>query len=44
MVFFLMSWLIAHGVVISLGAVTGIVWRERGLSLRAALRRRPRRG
>lgn len=43
-VFFLMSWLIALGVVIILGAVTGIVWRERGLSLRAALGRRPRPG
>jgi membrane protein len=31
-VFALMSWLIAIGVVIVLGAVIGIVWRERGLS------------
>ncbi|MGF1426639.1 YhjD/YihY/BrkB family envelope integrity protein [Kitasatospora sp. LaBMicrA B282] len=38
-VFAVMSWLIAIGVVIILGAVTGIVWRERGLSVRAALRR-----
>ncbi|MGA5822945.1 YhjD/YihY/BrkB family envelope integrity protein [Kitasatospora sp. NPDC094028] len=41
-VFFFMSWLIALGVVIILGAVTGIVWRERGLSLTAGLRRLPR--
>ncbi len=33
-VFALMSWLIAIGVVIILGAVAGVVWRERGLSLR----------
>ena len=31
-VFALMSWLIAIGVVIILGAVVGLVWRERGLS------------
>ena len=33
-VFALMSWLIAIGVVIILGAVAGAVWRERGLSIR----------
>lgn len=37
-VFALMSWLIAIGVVIILGAVVGLVWRERGLSLAAAFR------
>ena len=35
-VFALLSWLIAIGVVIIVGAVTGIVWRERDLSFRAA--------
>ncbi len=35
-VFALMSWLIAIGVVIILGAVVGLVWRERGLSLSRA--------
>ena len=34
-VFALMSWLIAIGVVIILGAVAGIVWQERNLSFRA---------
>ncbi len=38
-VFALMSWLIAIGVVIILGAVAGIVWRERNLSFRAAFKR-----
>jgi membrane protein len=38
-VFALMSWLIAVGVVIILGAVTGIVWREHGLSFAAGFRR-----
>jgi membrane protein len=38
-VFALMSWFIAIGVVIILGAVVGIVWRERQLSLRAGLTR-----
>ncbi|MDH6139353.1 membrane protein [Kitasatospora sp. GP30] len=38
-VFSLMSWLIALGVVIILGAVTGIVWREHELSFAAAFRR-----
>lgn len=38
-VFALMSWLIAIGVVIILGAIIGVVWRERGLSFRAAFRR-----
>jgi membrane protein len=43
-VFALMSWLIAIGVVIILGAVAGMVWRERDLSFRAALKKvlRPR--
>jgi membrane protein len=35
-VFDIMSYLLAIGVVIILGAVVGIVWHERGLSLRAA--------
>jgi len=35
-VFALMSYLIAIGVVVILGAVTGLVWQERGLSFRAA--------
>jgi membrane protein len=41
----LMSWLIAVGVVLILGAVVGMVWQERGLSFAAAFRRlvRPRR-
>jgi membrane protein len=34
-----MSWLIAIGVVIILGAVAGVVWRERNLSFRAAIKR-----
>ncbi len=38
-VFGLMSWLIAVGVVIILGAVVGIVWEEHGLSFMAAVRR-----
>jgi membrane protein len=38
-VFALMSWLIAIGVVIILGAVAGIVWRERGLTFSAGFRR-----
>lgn len=38
-VFALMSWLIAIGVVIILGAVVGIVWLERDLSLAGAIRR-----
>ena len=41
-VFALMSWLIAIGVVIILGAVAGIVWQERNLSFRAALKKLPR--
>jgi membrane protein len=44
-VFALMSWFIAIGVVIILGAVVGVVWRERNLSFRAALsrlRRKPK--
>lgn len=40
-VFALMSWLIAIGVVIILGAVTGVVWHERGLSFRAAFKKLP---
>ncbi|MFJ9770386.1 YhjD/YihY/BrkB family envelope integrity protein [Kitasatospora sp. NPDC101157] len=43
-VFFLMSWLVAIGVVIILGAVTGIVWRERGLSVTTGLKGLPRPG
>jgi membrane protein len=35
-VFDIMSYLLAIGVVIILGAMVGIVWHERGLSLRAA--------
>jgi len=43
-VFALMSYLIAIGVVVILGAVTGLVWQERGLSLRAPFRKlRPNR-
>ncbi len=38
-VFALMSWLIAIGVVIILGAVAGIVWQERNLSFRAVLKK-----
>jgi membrane protein len=38
-VFALMSWLIAIGVVIILGAIVGVVWRERGLSFAGAFRR-----
>jgi membrane protein len=42
-VFAFMSWLIAIGVVIILGAVVGVVWRERGLSFATAYRRLRRR-
>ncbi|WP_208693215.1 YihY/virulence factor BrkB family protein [Streptomyces sp. CB01881] len=35
----LMSFFIAIGVVITLGAVTGMMWRDRGLSFRAAVTR-----
>ena len=43
-VFALMSYLIAIGVVVILGAVTGLVWQERALSFRAAFRKlRPNR-
>lgn len=38
-VFALMSWLIAIGVVIILGAVVGMVWKDRGLSFSAAFKR-----
>jgi membrane protein len=38
-VFALMSWLIAIGVVIILGAAAGIVWDERNLSFRAAFKK-----
>jgi membrane protein len=38
-VFALMSYLIAIGVVVILGAVTGLVWQERGLSFRAVFRK-----
>ena len=37
-VFAIMSFLIAIGVVVVLGAVVGLVWQERGLSVTAALR------
>jgi membrane protein len=43
-VFALMSYLIAIGVVVILGAMTGLVWQERGISFRAAFRQlRPNR-
>jgi membrane protein len=42
-VFALMSWLIAIGVVIILGAVFGVVWRERGMSFSAAFKKLRRR-
>jgi membrane protein len=43
-VFAVMSYLIAIGVVVILGAVSGLVWQERGLSFRAAFRQlRPNR-
>ena len=38
-VFDLLSFILAVGVVIILGAVVGIVWHERGLSFRAAFRK-----
>jgi membrane protein len=38
-VFDLLSYILAVGVVIILGAVTGLVWQERGLSFRAAFRK-----
>lgn len=38
-VFDLLSYILAVGVVIILGAVVGTVWHERGLSFRAALRK-----
>ena len=38
-VFALMSFFIAIGVVIILGAVVGIAWQDRGLSFRAAFRK-----
>jgi membrane protein len=41
-VFGLMSFFIAIGVVIILGAATGLMWQERGLSFRAAARKRRR--
>jgi membrane protein len=37
--FAIMSWLIAVGVVIILGAVVGIIWQEEGLTFSAAFRR-----
>jgi len=42
-VFGLMSFFIAVGVVIILGAAVGLMWQDRGLSFRAAARklRRP---
>ena len=39
MIFALMAFLIAIGVVVILGAVVGLVWQERGLSFTAALRK-----
>ena len=39
MIFALMAFLIAIGVVVILGAVVGLVWQERGLSLTTALRK-----
>jgi membrane protein len=41
-IFILMSWLIAVGVVIILGAVIGVVWREHELSVGAIMRRSER--
>jgi membrane protein len=41
-IFALLSYLIAIGVVVILGAVVGLVWQERGLSLTAALGKRRR--
>ena len=38
-IFALLSYLIAIGVVVILGAVVGIVWQERGLSFAAVLRK-----
>ncbi|MFF8977642.1 hypothetical protein ACF08A_12630, partial [Streptomyces cellulosae] len=38
-VFALMSFFIAIGVVIILGAATGMMWHDRGASLRAAARK-----
>jgi membrane protein len=38
-VFALMSFFIAIGVVITLGAATGMMWHDRGLSFRAAVRK-----
>jgi len=38
-IFALMAFLIAIGVVVILGAVTGIVWQERGLSFAAAFKK-----
>ena len=43
-VFGLMSWLIAIGVVIILGAAVGLMWQDRGLSFRAAVRKQRRAG
>ncbi|MFD8251527.1 hypothetical protein [Streptomyces werraensis] len=36
-VFALMSFFIAMGMVIILGAVTGMMWHDRGMSFRAAV-------
>jgi membrane protein len=38
-IFALLSYLIAIGVVVILGAAVGLVWQERGLSLTAVLRK-----
>jgi len=43
-VFDLLSYILAVGVVIILGAVVGIVWQERDLSFRAAFRKLRRAG
>jgi membrane protein len=38
-IFALLSYLIAIGVVVILGAAVGLVWQERGLSFAAVLRK-----
>jgi membrane protein len=43
-IFALMAFLIAIGVVVILGAVVGVVWQERGLSLTAAFKKMRRAG
>jgi membrane protein len=39
MIFALMAYLIAIGVVVILGAVTGLIWQDRGLSFTAAFKK-----